>query len=87
MEKSISLVKSRSDLRKNMDKKIIVLVISALSGLTEAGRPLMSGDIVGRDLNQWPLGWIGHVGMGTGNDVGLPTRGPVEEPPKVVVLS
>lgn len=35
-----------------MNKKVIILVISALSGLTEAGRPLMSGDIVGRDLNQ-----------------------------------
>jgi hypothetical protein len=70
---SINYIKARSNLRKNMYKKIIILAISALSGLTEAGRPLMSGDIVGRDLNQWPLGWIGHVGMGTGDDVGLPT--------------
>ena len=85
---SINYIKARSTLRKNVHKKIIILAISALSGLTEAGRPLMSGDIVGRDLNQWPLGWIGHVGMGTGDDVGLPTQLIIEvlnEAPKPVV--
>ncbi|MBA2648700.1 MAG: hypothetical protein H0U75_03715 [Legionella sp.] len=55
-------------------KKIIILIISVISGLVEAGRPLMSGDIVGRELNQWPLGWAGHVGIGTGDDVGRPTQ-------------
>jgi hypothetical protein len=71
-----------------MNKKIVILAILALSGLVEAGRPLMSGDIVGRDLNQWPLGWIGHVGMGTGDNVGLPTQLIIEvlnEAPKPVV--
>lgn len=68
--------------------RIIILLISAISSLAEAGRPLMSGDIVGRDLNQWPVGWMGHVGLGTGNDVAFPTQLIIEvlnEAPKPVV--
>jgi hypothetical protein len=88
MERLINYIKARSNLRKNMKNKIIILAISAISSLSEAGRPLMSGDIVGRDLNQWPLGWIGHVGIGTGNYVGYPTQLIIEvlnEAPKPAV--
>ncbi|RAP34629.1 hypothetical protein B1207_15205 [Legionella quinlivanii] len=40
----------------------------------EARRPLASGDIAGRDLLIPGMGWIGHVGLGTGDDVGKPTQ-------------
>lgn len=33
-------------------------------------RPVVSGDIVGRDLLIWGLGWAGHVAMVTGDNVG-----------------
>lgn len=33
-----------------------------------------SGEVIGRDLNYPHLGWIGHLGMATGDDVFLPTN-------------
>lgn len=41
---------------------------------SHARRPLASGDIAGRDLNVHGAGWLGHVGIGTGDDVGYPTQ-------------
>ncbi|NOT85778.1 MAG: hypothetical protein HOP02_13590 [Methylococcaceae bacterium] len=34
-----------------------------------AGDPSAIGDVPGRDLGFWGLGWLGHVGMWTGNSV------------------
>ena len=66
----------------------IIIAISVLSLPTFAGRPLMSGDIVGRDLDIPVVGKLGHVGMGTGDDVGFPTQLIIEvlnEAPRPVI--
>ncbi|STX28460.1 Uncharacterised protein [Legionella beliardensis] len=57
-----------------MNKKILILMIAAIASQADARKPLASGDIVGRDLLIPGAGWIGHVGLGTGDDVGLPTQ-------------
>jgi hypothetical protein len=59
---------------KQMKKKVIVLALASLSTINYAARPLTSGDVAGRDLNVPGLGWVGHVGIGTGDDVGWPTQ-------------
>lgn len=37
--------------------------------LRPIGDPVQAGNVVGRDLDQWPLGRIGHVGVWNGSNV------------------
>jgi hypothetical protein len=57
-------------------KKILSLILIAFSFVNqaEARKPLASGDILGRELLIPGAGWAGHVGLGTGDDVGYPTQ-------------
>ncbi|STX45159.1 Uncharacterised protein [Legionella gratiana] len=57
-------------------KKILLFMLAAISfaNQVEARKPLASGDVLGRDLLIPGAGWIGHVGLGTGDDVGYPTQ-------------
>ncbi|KTD63272.1 hypothetical protein Lsan_1390 [Legionella santicrucis] len=57
-------------------KKIFLFMLAAISiaNQVEARKPLASGDVLGRDLLIPGAGWIGHVGLGTGDDVGYPTQ-------------
>lgn len=58
----------------NNSKMDIIFGILLIAVSAEARKPLASGDIVGRDLLIPGLGWVGHVGIGTGDDVGKPTQ-------------
>ncbi len=51
-------------------KKFVVIMLSIC--ITEAAhaKPPYSGDIVGRNLNYPGTGWLGHVGIVTGDNVG-----------------
>ena len=63
-----------------LNNKLSILIISLIGVLNPiyAAKPLASGDILGRDLLIKGLGSIGHVALGTGDDVGLPTQVVVE---------
>lgn len=54
-----------------MKYKYLITIILGMC-LTEiaSAKPPFSGDIVGRDLNYPGLGWLGHVGLVTGDNVG-----------------
>ena len=70
-------------------KKVLFVALSALYVNANAGRPLMSGDVIGRDLTFPTLGYFGHVGMGTGDDIGLPTQTILEvlnQAPKPIIV-
>ncbi len=51
-----------------------MLAAVSFANQVEARKPLASGDVLGRDLLIPGVGWIGHVGLGTGDDVGYPTQ-------------
>jgi hypothetical protein len=46
------------------------VILIGLSAGKSYARPVVSGDIVGRDLIIFGLGWAGHVAMVTGDNVG-----------------
>lgn len=49
---------------------VIVAILSIMSsGVAIAGDPKDAGDVVARDLNFVGLGWLGHVGIWTGDKV------------------
>ena len=48
-------------------KWIFVATLVGLSTYANAGDPITSGDVVGRDLAQKGLTWAGHVGVKTGH--------------------
>lgn len=52
-----------------MRYKVIALIIAMVTNGVNS-RSLSSGDIVGRELLIPGLGWVGHVGIGTGDSVG-----------------
>jgi hypothetical protein len=71
-----------------MNKKLFnLLLLGILSSHFQLGfAKLTPTDVVGRDLDQYPLGWIGHVGIVTAQYVGDPADYVVETLNEVLVL-
>ncbi len=54
--------------------KLYIAILSYTICVGAQAKYTASGDIVGRDLNIAGLGWVGHVGIGTGDLVGRTTN-------------
>ncbi len=70
-------------------KKIIfnLFILSALSSYFQISfAKLTPTDVMGRDLDQYPLGWIGHVGIATAQNVTEPANYVVETLNEPLVL-
>lgn len=61
-------------IKRKLNKYLASMVLASMAFGVDARKPLASGDIVGRDLDSPIIGKLGHVGMGTGDDIGLPTQ-------------
>jgi hypothetical protein len=67
LSKKQFLIKKKG--KKGMKKAVLFLTsICALS--SAQAKELVSGDVMARDLNIPGLGWAGHVGMATGDNIG-----------------
>lgn len=61
-----------------MKSKLAIMTTLVLFVQSPYARVLSSGDAVARDLLIKYLGWVGHVGMGTGDEVGSSTSTVIE---------
>ncbi len=59
-------------------RNIYTCTYAQLAHIHDIRKHIASGDIAGRQLLIPGMGWIGHVGLGTGDQTGLPTESIIE---------